>query len=178
MPPIQGKRVRLRLLEESDLPLTLSWRNRDSVRIWFTHSEVLTPETHRAWFENYRTRDDDFVFIIELPTDNGAPRAVGQVSVYDIDWSRRTAEIGRLLVGEPDAERRGYGVEAFRLFCGHLFVELGIRELRAKVLPQNARSLALCRRCGFTRQGMSHGLVDLTLHSCDWPPVWLRNKVA
>lgn len=178
VPPICGRRVRLRLLEEADLPLTLAWRNRDAVRVWFTHSDVLSPETHRAWFEKYRVRDNDFVFVIELPSENGPARPVGQLSVYDIDWSRGTAEIGRLLVGEPDAERRGYGVEAFRLLCGYSFTGLGLRTLLGRVLPHNSRSQALCLRCGFVNQGIGGGHVNLTLQASDWPPVWLRHKVA
>lgn len=178
VPPIHGRRVRLRLLEEADLPLTLAWRNRDAVRVWFTHSDVLSPETHLAWFEKYRTRDNDYVFVIELPCENGPARPVGQVSVYDIDWSRGTAEIGRLLVGEPDAERRGYGVEAFRLLCGYSFTGFGLRELLGRCLPHNSLAIAHCLRCGFVRQGIEGGLVNLTLQASEWPPVWLRHKVA
>ena len=65
IPPLQAGRVRLRLLEEQDLPRTLAWRNQDHIRRWFFSSERLTPEQHAAWFARYRQRDDDFVFIIE-----------------------------------------------------------------------------------------------------------------
>ena len=58
-------RIRLRLLEEQDLPQTLAWRNQDHIRRWFFSSERLTPEQHAGWFARYRQRDDDFVFIIE-----------------------------------------------------------------------------------------------------------------
>ena len=46
-----GDGCRLRLLTESDLPQTLAWRNRDHVRRWFLHSDLVTPEAHRGWFE-------------------------------------------------------------------------------------------------------------------------------
>ncbi len=63
--PLQAGRVRLRLLEEQDLPRTLAWRNQDHIRCWFFSSERLTLPQHAAWFARYRQRDDDFVFIIE-----------------------------------------------------------------------------------------------------------------
>lgn len=176
--PISGRRIRLRLLDETDLPQTLVWRNLDHIRIWFTHSDPLTPEMHRAWFEKYRTRDNDFVFIIEALSDDGLARPVGQVSVYDIDWEQGTAEVGRVLVGDPVAERRGYGVEAFHLLCDYALTGLGLRELLGRVLPHNVRSLNLCLRCGFVRQDEVEGLVHMVLHRDDWPPERLRKKSA
>ena len=47
--PLVNGRVRLRLLEEADLPMTLAWRNQDHIRKWFFHSDVITPEQHRRW---------------------------------------------------------------------------------------------------------------------------------
>ncbi len=72
IPPIVGERVRLRLLEEADLPRTLAWRNQDHIRRWFVHSDVISPEQHRRWFGAYRERDDDFVFVVEAP-DRATP---------------------------------------------------------------------------------------------------------
>jgi RimJ/RimL family protein N-acetyltransferase len=57
-------RVRMRLLEERDLPLTLEWRNREENRQWFFSSDPIAPEQHRRWFERYKEKDDDFVFVI------------------------------------------------------------------------------------------------------------------
>jgi RimJ/RimL family protein N-acetyltransferase len=74
--PLQAGRVRLRLLEEHDLPRTLAWRNQDRVRCWFFSSERLTPEQHSDWFARYRQRDDDFVFIIEEQSSRQTPSAV------------------------------------------------------------------------------------------------------
>lgn len=75
--PQQAPRVRLRLLEEHDLPRTLAWRNQDHVRRWFFFSERLTPEQHAAWFARYRQSDDDFVFIIEEQSSRHTPCAIG-----------------------------------------------------------------------------------------------------
>src|SRR5262245_34000210 len=63
--PLARGRIRLRLLDERDLPMTLLWRNQDHIRRWLFDSRVISPEEHRAWFDQYRERDDDFVFVIE-----------------------------------------------------------------------------------------------------------------
>lgn len=97
-------RVRLRLLEESDLSMTLAWRNQDHVRKWFFHSDIIAADQHRRWFEQYRDRDDDFVFVIEEAET--LRRAIGQASIYNIDWAARRAEFGRLLIGDPEGGGR------------------------------------------------------------------------
>ena len=74
LPPLQAGRVRLRLLEEQDLPRTLAWRNQDHIRRWFFFSERLTLEQHAGWFARYQQRDDDFVFIIEEQCHAGTLR--------------------------------------------------------------------------------------------------------
>lgn len=158
--PIPGRRVRLRLLERADLPLTLAWRNRPEIRRWFVHSAALTPDGHEAWFERYRDDDSDFVFVIE--ETERLHRPVGQVALYRIDWTRRTAEYGRLLIGEPEAAGHGLGQEATELLVAYAFDVLGMEELELYVFPDNAPALAIYRRCGFVQAGERDGLLRMT----------------
>jgi len=153
--PLVGERVRLRLLEATDLPLTRTWRNQDHIRRWFIHSDVITPEGHRRWFESYLPRDDDFLFIIEEGRSAGRP--VGQISLYNIDWERGRAEFGRLLVGEPTAAR-GLAREATELLLGYAFDTLDLREIQLEVFAANEPALALYRSCGFRDVGEHDGL--------------------
>lgn len=171
--PTSGKRelsatrdgCRLRLLTESDLSLTLAWRNRDHVRRWFLHSELLTPEAHRAWFEKYKQRDNDFLFVIEkLSADGRTSTPVGQTSLYNIDWSRGTGESGRVII----AEKCGLAATATRLAIELGFAELGLNEIHAEVYAHNLMCLALCARVGFVRMSEQNGLVRLAIQRQDW----------
>ncbi|HZT57754.1 MAG TPA: GNAT family N-acetyltransferase [Pyrinomonadaceae bacterium] len=154
--PIVGGRVRLRLLEESDLGLTLAWRNQDHIRSWFVHSEPLTEAQHRAWFERYAPRDDDFVFVIEETNELHKP--VGQVSLYNIDWPNARAEFGRMLVGEPEATGKGLAKEATALAVEYAFGALGMKEIEAFIKSTNAASLAVLFSCGFHETWERDGL--------------------
>src|SRR5438876_3293579 len=129
--PLARGRVRLRLLDDSDLPMTLVWRNQDRVREWFINSEVIAPEDHRRWFERYITRDDDFVFIIEETQHLLTP--IGQLSIYKTDFIQRRAEFGRLMIGEPNALGKGLAKEATLLACELAFTVLGLEELEAYI---------------------------------------------
>ena len=154
IPSLTGERLRLRLLEEADLPRTLAWRNQPHIRRWFVHGDVITIDEHRRWFESYREREDDLVFVIE---EIGPPcRPVGQVSLYRIDWGRRRAELGRLMIGEADATRRGLAREAMELLIGHATTTWGIRDIELEVFADNAAAIALYTAQGF-RVGEQRG---------------------
>ena len=136
--PLVNGRVRLRLLEEADLPLTLGWRNRDENRRWFFSTAEISPDQHRGWFEKYRERDDDFVFVIE--EIDVFKRPVGQLSLYDIDWTTGRAEFGRLLMGDPEARGLGLAQLATALLVDEALERWGLREISCGMpLDQRAR---------------------------------------
>jgi diamine N-acetyltransferase len=144
--PLEAGRIRLRLLEQQDLPRTLAWRNQDHIRRWFFFSERLTAEQHAAWFARYQQRDDDFVFIIE---EAAGERPIGQVAIYNVDWAKGTAEFGRLMIGEADAAGRGLAREAAAAAVALAFEQLGLQEIYLEVLPGNVRAIKVYEACGF-----------------------------
>jgi diamine N-acetyltransferase len=145
--PLDAGGARLRLLEERDLALTLAWRNQDHIRRWFLTSDPITPEQHQEWFRRYRERDDDFVFVIE-ETDV-LKCSVGQVSVYHVDWSKGSAEFGRLMIGEEQAHGRGLARKVTRRLIDEVLGPWGLRELHLECLRENHRALAVYADCGF-----------------------------
>jgi diamine N-acetyltransferase len=145
--PLVTDRVRLRLLEEADLPMTRAWRNQDHIRKWFFHSDPITPEQHQAWWERYRERDDDFVFVIE--ETETLKRPVGQVAIYNIQWDARRAEFGRLMIGDSEARGHGLAHLATARIVDEALRTWGLSEVHLEVLPTNLPALAIYRRCGF-----------------------------
>jgi diamine N-acetyltransferase len=137
----------MRLLEERDLPLTLEWRNREENRQWFFSSDPIAPEQHRRWFERYKEKDDDFVFVIEEL--ESLKRPVGQLSLYDIDWAAGRAEFGRLLIGDPEA----HGLKLAQLATTGLTDEAlagwGLREIMVYCRESNTRAIRVCAASGF-----------------------------
>jgi RimJ/RimL family protein N-acetyltransferase len=146
--PLARGDLRLRLLEEADLPLTRAWRNRDDVRQWFLSSDVVTEDRHRAWYERYREAPDDLVFIIE--ETRRLRRPVGQVSLYHLDADHQSAEFGRLMIGDPEARGSGFGRAATELALDVAFGALAMREVYLEVVADNARAIDIYRACGFT----------------------------
>lgn len=147
-PVIESGRLRLRSLTVADLPMTLAWRNQDAIRKWFFHSEIISPEQHRAWFESYQEKDNDFVFVIE--EKRVLQRAVGQVSLYNIDWEKKRAEFGRLMIGDSEARGLGLAQEATRILIEFAERELGLREIYLEVYADNLPAIAVYRACDFS----------------------------
>ena len=147
VPVRENEQVRLRLLRSSDLQLTLHWRNQDHIRRWFFHSDLITPEQHTRWFEQYAERDDDFVFVIEDVQNGGQP--VGQVALYHVDWQQSRAEFGRLMIGEDSAAGKGLAFTATQLTLQIAFQSLGLREVYLEVYADNSRAIAIYTRAGF-----------------------------
>ena len=157
--PLVSGRVRLRLLEEADLPMTLAWRNQDHIRKWFLSSDVITSGQHRNWFERYRDRDDDFVFVIE--ETETLCRPVGQAALYRVNWDHGRAEYGRLMIGDAEAAGLGLATLATTRLLVLAFTEWGLREVRLDVLSGNAAALSVYGRCGFEATAEHDGLIDM-----------------
>jgi RimJ/RimL family protein N-acetyltransferase len=159
--PIENERIRLRLLEKEDLSLILGWRNQDHVRTRFIHSEIIRPEQHENWFEQYLQRDDDYLFVIEEIRYLRKP--VGQVSIYKIDWERKRAEFGRLLIGEKDAAGKGIASAATNLILDFAFKTLQLDEIELLVKSDNEEAIRIYQDCGFREVQESEGLKKMLI---------------
>jgi RimJ/RimL family protein N-acetyltransferase len=158
--PFEAARVSLRLLTYVDLPLTMAWRNKARCRSAFRDDRALTRTGHLAWFRAYLDRENDHVFVIEEKTSR---KPIGQISLYRIDRDAGEAELGRLMIGEEWALRKGYATEAALLVVGAAWGAFNLRRLRLEVKGENAAALALYRKAGFVECARTEGWVTMTL---------------
>ncbi len=118
------------------------------------HRGWASPPTTPAQFARLlaRGRQDDFVaFLIRRRPDDAI---VGAIEVSQIVLGLfRSAYLG-YQIGAPYA-RQGYMEAALGLVLTHGFGPLRLHRLEANIQPENAASLALVRRLGFTREGFS-----------------------
>jgi diamine N-acetyltransferase len=159
--PLVSGRIRLRLLQESDLLQTLAWRNQEGVRRWFFYSERITPGQHSNWYAEYVERDDDFVFIIEEIERLNKP--VGQVALYHVDWAAGRAEFGRLMIGEQAARGQGLARVATTLLVDTALSSWGLREVYLEVYTDNQPALAIYDACGFRVTGTQANVTHMAM---------------
>lgn len=164
--PFETGQIGLRLLASEDLPTTLAWRNQDRIRKNFITSRRLTPEEHRNWFESYASKDDDFVFLFSDARDLSRP--VGQVSLYRINWGRKTAEFGRLMVGEDQALHKGLAMAATRVMLDLAFNCFKLRSIYLEVFEANPGAIAIYQKVGFTTSSVRDGLMRMDLDADEY----------
>lgn len=161
-PPIlqhEAHGVVLRPLDAAHLDLTRAWRNRDGVRQRFLHSDAVSAEGHRAWFERYLDKADDIVLLAFLP---GHQDPFGQVAIYAIDATGGEAEVGRFVVA-PGQEGRGLMRRAMLALADLAQHVLGLGRLRLEVREDNSRAIAIYESIGFTRQECTDGVLHMRL---------------
>lgn len=156
---LDGERIRLRSLTIDDLPMTLNWRNQDSIRIWFFSSNRINQEQHRSWFDAYQRKATDFVFIIEEKEPSLNP--IGQASIYNINKNKKQAEFGRLMIGDPVARGKGYAKESTNLLLKFAKKDLGLKEIFLEVFEKNLPAIACYQACGFFESSKKDGILHM-----------------
>lgn len=162
-PPFMAGSLELRLLDETDLPFTLEWRNRDGARQQFGTADVLQWDQHVSWFKSYLDKADDLVFIIEDATTHAR---IGQVAIYRIDTGASKAEIGRFVVA-PEFQGQGLmrqGIEALIRFAREA---LGLESVYLLVRETNERARRLYAQLGFAELSRADDMVTMERSSND-----------
>ncbi|MGP5192296.1 UDP-4-amino-4,6-dideoxy-N-acetyl-beta-L-altrosamine N-acetyltransferase [Psychrobacter celer] len=136
--------LKLRLMQESDLELVLSWRNHIDVRRYmYTQHEISLTE-HTNWF-NKVSKDSNYNLLI-FEVDN---KPLGFVNIHQIaqggiaDWGFYTS---------PDAPK-GTGYKLGEQALDYAFNTLQIHKLCGQALDFNEASRKFHKRLGFKKEG-------------------------
>ena len=161
---IQGKRVVLREVEDSDIEIMTGWRNDPEINRFFFTREPTTVDRQRQWVASYRMRKDEKLFII-APADN-PNKPVGTVGLAHIDHHNQRAEWGRFLIGETSVRESGLGSEALYLSLKYTFVDLELQRLYLEVYSWNRQARSLYEQFGFKLEGTyrAHVYSDARFH--------------
>src|SRR4030095_300984 len=122
--------------------------------------DIISEEQHRAWFDHYKQRDDDFVFVIE--ETETLRRPVGQAALYRVEWTSRRAEFGRLMIGDSEASSLGLGSLATAALTRFALDTWSLHEVYLDVLETNTRAIAIYEQCGYVVSGRTNRSVHMT----------------
>jgi RimJ/RimL family protein N-acetyltransferase len=147
-PPLEGSLVRLRALEERDLPLLNELFNDPEVLAYLasvTFPQSLT-ET-RGWWEASRRDPAAATFAIE----GLAGELLGAMDLRDVRPRVRSATLG-IWIARP-FWNRGFGTDAVRTACRFGFREMGLQRVELHVHDDNPRGRRAYERVGFKEEG-------------------------
>ena len=145
-----GKLIRLRLVEEEDLPLLVAWRNTPLIWACFFNKFPLSLVGQNEWFASLVKDQSKQLFVICKVEDN---KPIGTIGLDHIDFANQSAEFGNMLIGKQECIGKGYATEATELMLSYCFLRLNMNRLYLKVYADNARAINLYERCGFNVEG-------------------------
>lgn len=137
--------VRIRPLEETDLEKLRIWRNDTEQTKYLRPIGEITPSMQQEWFQTYQKTEDECIFAIEEIHD--LHRLVGSLSLYHIKG--KTAEIGKIQIGDKEANGRGIGRKSMVMALWIGFQKLGLKEVFGAVNPKNIPAYKNDRTIGF-----------------------------
>ena len=157
---IQYKNVLLRPLTEEDIEYLREWRNSKQQTAYLSRVDYITPEAQKAWFIHCMDSDDNITFAI---IDIVRNRFVGSIALYDFKSTQ--AELGRLMVGDPEAHGKHIGrnsVWALSLFA---FDQLKLDRVILHVYKDNVPALKIYSQAGYrvTSEHVSNGLIEYAM---------------
>ncbi len=153
--------MRLRLLEDRDAERIRLWRNQAHIRMWYRYNKEIKPHEHRAWYEKYKIQDNAYLYIVETRESNWKP--FGQLGIYKINWSSRSAEFGWILVGEVPPRGRGMMHEAAILLFEFWSDTYGIENYLLEVKADNERAIRFYKLLGFQTKQKTEGFLTMRL---------------
>jgi len=95
---------------------------------------------------------------ITYKTDHS--RILGRVSLFNIArGGMMLAQLGYHL--DKDEVGKGIMTEAVNGLCNMAFNAVNLHRIEAFILPENEKSIALIKRCGFTYEGTRHSYMNI-----------------
>ena len=137
--------VRIRPLEKADIEKLRNWRNNEEKTQFLRKIQYITPEMQANWFEVYKTNQDEITFAIDEIKDLN--RMVGSVSLYN--FKNGEAEIGKIQIGDEEANGRGMGRKSLVMAMWIGFKKLNLKKIVGSVHQHNIAAHKNDMKIGF-----------------------------
>lgn len=144
-------RVYLRAFEPEDYKTSIKWRNDDEIWNHLGGVKYFVSEAYeKKWVEDAIFDPKVIRLAVCLKENN---RYIGNVYILDINERDRKGN-SHILIGEREFWGKGYATEAYELLLDYAFNERAFHRIGAHVLEENAASIALHKKCGFSQDGV------------------------
>jgi diamine N-acetyltransferase len=146
---LEGERVRLRPMDEGDLPNFVEWFSDDEVTRWLAQApQSPSLEEELEWYHRQRSNPETLLWAIEMQDG----RMVGSTELR-LEPERQKAELG-IVIGEKSEWSGGLGTDTVRLILQYAFEELELNRVELTTDEENARAIRCYEKVGFVREGL------------------------
>ena len=145
---LEGKKVFLRISEDSDMPYLLKWYNDYELNklAGWSSSKVYASKLRYNMSRSFGS--DPMNLMID--DSNGKP--IGTIQLYDFSQQDKSCKLG-IRIGDKDYWSKGYGGDAVNAIVEYAFSCLDINRVDLRVYEYNERAARCYEKCGFKYEG-------------------------
>lgn len=152
--------ITLKPIREKDIESIRIWRNEAAMKGVFIDSTLITVDQQIKWYYSYKNNNTDRMFMIKLNDKN-----IGTVALYNINNREKSAEFGRLLIGDIDSRGKGIGDKVTQMICGYGFNKLNLEKINLEVFKENKYALNIYEKIGFKEYAKRKVLNNLFINN-------------
>jgi len=147
---MEGKRIRLRILERSDIETTARWINGDYISDVMGVLPALPLAQQYDWFDKLKGDRSRFVFAICMKEDG---RHIGNAALGNIDYISRHTMFSIFIADHVD-RAKGAGAEATELLLGFAFNRLNLNKVYLRTSARFEAAIKMYEKIGFVKEGV------------------------
>ncbi len=151
---IEGKRVRLRSFELSDLDEIMRHWNNIELRnlVGSAGRGPVCRNDEEEWIKStWKQRQERKAFTLAIETISDS-KLIGGIGLFNIDWTSRSAMLGISIYG-PQSRGKGYGQESINLILDFAFRILNLNRVELDTFDFNERAQKCYLKVGFKEVG-------------------------
>lgn len=151
--------VGLRPVGENDLEFLRNSRNNAELTKYLRKIPHITTEMQKRWFAENQADSDCYMFAIEELVE--FKTIIGSVALYN--FNGKTAEFGRIVIGNDYARGKGLGFLATVLTLNLGFSHFGLSNIVASVHEENIYAIKAYEKAGFTMYGEQNNELKISI---------------
>jgi RimJ/RimL family protein N-acetyltransferase len=148
---MEGKKVRIRALEKTDVDEALKWVNDPEVTATLTMMDPVSRYHEEKWIEKMLDGTDERNKVFSIETKDGV--YLGGIGLHRINWRDRNAEVG-IVIGKKEYWNKGYGTDAMMTILDFAFNRMNLHRVYLRVYDFNPRGIRSYEKCGFKKEGV------------------------
>lgn len=137
------KKVYLSKLTLEDVPKMVNWGKHYDARFYHYNFDITTENGFNLWHKSKKKVFYKKIYKIE----NENYDMVGFITIKNINWVTRTAEMG--IVFDPSNLSKGYGYKGILLMLSEYFINLKMNKIFLRVALFNVRAYKSYLKAGF-----------------------------
>jgi len=141
---IEGRKVGLRPVEESDYPLIHTWMNHPEVWRYMDYELPVSLADVKEDAERSRKEGQPFTIVV-------GERPIGRIGLNQFRRRDRICSL-YMFVGEPGFWGQGYARDAVMTLLAYAFARLDLNQVELWTLGDNVRALSMYAKCGFVEE--------------------------